>query len=125
MLKSLPNSITRLFVTSRPNNEDIFQTFGKASQITIAAPESDLRQYITDRIEERRDLVSRLTPELKEKITSIISARASGMYEFHCFCSRLIRPIHPVKISARRASDGQNLCNQNSQGNQIRSYLDA
>lgn len=125
VFKSLPNSITRLFVTSRPNNEDIFQTFSKASQITIAARESDLRQYITEKIEERRDLVNRLTPELKKKTTSTISARASGMYEFHCFCSRLVRPIHAVKLSARRTSDGQNLCNQISQGNQIRSYLDA
>lgn len=49
VLKSLPNSITRLFVTSRPNNENIFQTFGKASQITIAAPESDFAN--TSRIE--------------------------------------------------------------------------
>lgn len=54
-------------MTSRPNDENIFQSFGKASQITIAAPESDLRQYITERIEERRDLVNRLTPELKDR----------------------------------------------------------
>ena len=125
VLESLPNSITRLFVTSRPNNEDISQSFGKAPQITIAASELDLRQYITERMEEDRDFIKSLTPELKEKITSTVSAKASGMYVFHCFCSTRIRLILRVKVSPRRASDGQNLCSQNSQGNQIRSYLGA
>ena len=103
VLGSLPNSITRLFVTSRPNNEDISQSFGKAPQITIGASELDLRQYITERMEERRDFVKSLTPELREKITSTISAKASGMYVFHCFCSTRIRLILPVKVSPRRA----------------------
>ncbi len=81
ILESLPDARTRLFVTSRPNNEDISQTFRKASRITIAAPESDLRRYITERIEERKDFASKLTPDLKESITSTIPARASGMYD--------------------------------------------
>lgn len=76
----LSNTPTRLFVTSRPNNEDIFEAFDKASQITIAAPESDLRRYTIERIEERNNFVNRLTPELKESIISTISTAASGMY---------------------------------------------
>ena len=90
VLKSLPNVSTRLFVTSRPNNEDILQSFGKASQIAIIAPESDLRRYITERMEERGDFVDRLTPELKEKITFTVSAGASGMYDCSYCCSRRV-----------------------------------
>ena len=83
VLESLPNSLTRLFVTSRPNSEDIFEVFGRASQIAIAAPASDLRRYIQERMDERKEFVSRLrlTPELKDNITSSITAAASGMYD--------------------------------------------
>lgn len=88
VLEVLPNTSTRLFVTSRPNNEDIFHSFGRAPQITIAAPELDLHRYTIERIEERRDFLTKLTPELKEKITSTVSAAASGMYEFPYSYSR-------------------------------------
>lgn len=88
VLRSLPSISTRLFVTSRPNNEDIFQSFSKASQIDIIAHEWDLRRYIMERMEERGDFVDRLTPELKENITSTITAGASGMYDYSHRCSR-------------------------------------
>ena len=83
VLESLPSSLTRLFVTSRPNYEDISEIFDRASQITIAAPASDLRRYIQEMMDERKELVSRLrlTPELKDNITSSITAAASGMYD--------------------------------------------
>ena len=80
LLESLPNAPTRLFVTSRPNSEDISQSFHNASQIDIEAPESDIRGYIMERIDERRDSACPLAPELKEEIISTISTRASGMY---------------------------------------------
>ena len=79
VLEVLPNASTSSFVTSRPNKEDIFHTFGKASQIPIIAPDLDLRQYIRERLEARKDLVDKLTPELKEKIVSTVSTGASGM----------------------------------------------
>lgn len=79
VLEVLPNTSTRLFVTSRPNKEDIIHSFGKASQISITAPELDLRQYVRERLEARRDLVDILSPELKEKIVSTVSTRVSGM----------------------------------------------
>ena len=81
LLEALPHGSTRLFVTSRPNNEDIFQSFGKASRIVISASESDLRQCILERTDERKEIVNRLTPELREKIVNTISAGASGMYD--------------------------------------------
>ena len=79
ILQSLPDVLTRLFVTSRPNNEDIFRSFGAAPQVPIVATDLDLRAYIMESMEEKGD--SRLTPELKEEITSEICARASGMYD--------------------------------------------
>lgn len=79
LLEALPHGSTRLFVTSRPNNEDIFQYFGKAPKIVISASESDLRQCISERIDERKEIVNRLTPELREEIVNTISAGASGM----------------------------------------------
>lgn len=79
VLEVLPNTSTSLFVTSRPNKEDISHAFGKASQIPIKALDLDLRQYIREKMEARRDLVDRLSPELKEKIVSTVSTGASGM----------------------------------------------
>lgn len=81
LLETLPHGFTRLFVTSRPNNEDIVRTFGKVPIITISASESDLSQYISEKIDEieREEIVDRLTAELREDIVSSITARASGM----------------------------------------------
>ena len=83
VLEGLPRTSGRLFVTSRPNNEDISKIFGKESQITISATESDLRRYVTERITEQegRASIIRLKPELKENIISTVSTGASGMYE--------------------------------------------
>ena len=86
VLEILPRTSGRLFVTSRPNNEDISNTFGKESKVTIAASESDLRQYVTERIAEQAGSasVTRSNPELKENIISTVSVGASGMYEPSC-----------------------------------------
>ena len=86
VLEELPRTSGRLFVTSRPNNEDISNTFGKQSKITIAASELDLRQYVAERIaeEEFRTSATKFKPELKENIISSVSAGASGMYELPC-----------------------------------------
>ena len=86
VLEVLPDTSGRLFVTSRPNNEDISNTFGKQSRITIAAVEMDLRQYVAERIaeEERRTLATKFEPKLKDRIISDVSAGASGMYEPSC-----------------------------------------
>ena len=81
VLESLPYTSTRLFVTSRPNNEDIVQAFDKAKQIIITARMNDLREYILERMNERPDFLKALTPELKESIITTIPARASGMYD--------------------------------------------
>ena len=85
LLHALPHGSTRLFVTSRPNNEDIRQVFKKAAQIVIAAPSSDIQCFVLETMEERKDFVERLTPQLKDQIITTISARASGMYEIYSF----------------------------------------
>src|SRR5436190_6106950 len=80
LLQTLPQGSTRLFVTSRPYNEDIQCLFESALQITIAAPESDIRRFVTEKMEEKQEFMQRITPELKERIISTISDRASGMW---------------------------------------------
>lgn len=80
VLESLPYRSTRLFATSRPNSEDIVQTFGKANQIAITASVQDLRDYILERMNERPEFLKKLTPQLKERIMVTFSNGASGMY---------------------------------------------
>jgi hypothetical protein len=79
LLQSLPHGSTRLFVTSRPNHEDIYYTFTTASQITIAAPDSEIERFVTEKMEERKEFVERVTQDLKSQIISTICTRASGM----------------------------------------------
>ncbi|KAL6713765.1 hypothetical protein ACLMJK_008257 [Lecanora helva] len=80
LLQSLPQGAARLFVTSRPNNEDIYDAFSTVSQIVISAPVIDIKRFVTERMDEKRDFAKRLSPELKDQITSTISSRASGMF---------------------------------------------
>ena len=79
LLKSLPHGSTRLFVTSRPNNEDIYHVFTTAPQIQIVAPESELQRFVAEKMKERHEFMDRVTPALRDDIISTISARASGM----------------------------------------------
>ena len=80
MLEILAVSGTKIFVTSRPNNEDILQTLGDASQIPIVAHEKDVSDYIMQRLDVQRKRVKGLTPELKEEITLEVSKKVDGMY---------------------------------------------
>ena len=80
LLQSLPYGSTRLFVTSRPNHEDIYHVFDVASQITITAPEPEIKRFVTEKMEERKEFIERVTPELKNQIISTICTQASGMY---------------------------------------------
>ena len=53
LLESLPYGSTRLFVTSRPNHEDICHVFEKVSQIKITAPEPEIKRFVTEKMEEK------------------------------------------------------------------------
>ena len=79
LLKSLPYGSTRLFVTSRPNHEDIYHVFDKVSQIKITAPKPEIKRFVTEKMEERKEFIERVTPELENQIISTICAQASGM----------------------------------------------
>ena len=80
LLKSLPQGSARLFVTSRPNNEDIYKVFSDVPRIVISIPENEIRRFVTEKIEEKEDFMERVTPELKNTIISTISSQASGMF---------------------------------------------
>ena len=79
LLESLPYGSTRLFVTSRPNHEDIYHVFDKVSQIKITAPEPEIERFVTEKMEERKEFLERVTLELKKEIISTICTQASGM----------------------------------------------
>ena len=79
LLQSLPYGSTRLFVTSRPNHEDIYHVFKEVSQVTITAPKSEIKRFVTEKMEERKEFIERVTPDLKDQIISTICTQASGM----------------------------------------------
>ena len=79
LLESLPHGSTRLFVTSRPYNEDIRHVFLNVPHIPIAAPESDIQQFVQEQMSDRSGFIERTTPMLRDQITDTICSRASGM----------------------------------------------
>lgn len=79
LLESLPHGSTRLFVTSRLYNEDIRHVFTNVPQIPIAAPESDIQQFVQEQMSDRGGFIERTTPILRDQITDTICFRASGM----------------------------------------------
>ena len=79
LFQSLPYGSTRLFVTSRPNHEDIYHVFNKVSQVTIRAPEAEIKRFVTEKMEERKEFIERVMPDLRNQIVSTVCAQASGM----------------------------------------------
>ena len=79
LLESLAYGSTRLFVTSRPYNEDIRHIFLNAPRVPIAASESDIQQFVQEQMSDRRAFIERTTPILRDQITDTICSRASGM----------------------------------------------
>lgn len=79
LLKALPAGSTRLFVTSRPNHKDINNVFSPELQISISAPDSDIRQFVREKVERNDEFTRLITPDLEAEIIATISERASGM----------------------------------------------
>ena len=78
LLQSLPNKLTRLFVTSRSDKDDIYLIFFSAAQIVIAAPQSEIERLVKEKLEERVDFMEGMTPEKQGQIITTISV-ASAM----------------------------------------------
>ena len=68
----------RLFITSRPHPQDIKKAFSSASQITIEAHDSDLRKYLSNKIE-NSDAVDLIDEHFKIGIIKKIADRANKM----------------------------------------------
>ena len=79
VLKSLPMSKARLFVTSRPHPHDVEQHFGDALKLDIKASETDLKQYCYRMIEESPNASEIMSESLKQQVTDTIASRANGM----------------------------------------------
>lgn len=68
----------KLFITSRPHAQDIKTAFISASQIMIEAKDSDLRRYLSTKIE-NSDVVELIDEYFKIEIVNKVTDRANKM----------------------------------------------
>ena len=94
-LKNLEATSTRMFYTTRPGQKDIEKHLRGHPQIHVEASESDiiefLNQRIDERMEEEEELEELLTSKFREEIISTLVRRAHGMsagplYVRQAFC---------------------------------------
>lgn len=78
-LKALQKT-ARLFITSRPHPEDIRRALGDSPQITVEASDSDIRKYVTEKIDEDDIIEDIVDNALKEEIIKEIVNNAQGMF---------------------------------------------
>jgi len=78
-LQSLQKASVKIFVTSRPNHEDIRAQFDQVPQVEIVATGNDVKRYVKQKMISNPVFMKRITPELEKKIIDTITARASGM----------------------------------------------
>ncbi|KAK6531910.1 hypothetical protein TWF694_003073 [Orbilia ellipsospora] len=70
----------RLFVTSRSHPVDIRSAFENGPNIKIAASKSDIRDYITSRLDTDENLADLIQPKLRNEIVDHITNVAGGMF---------------------------------------------
>jgi hypothetical protein len=79
ILKGLEEASVRLFVTSRPNPEDIKVHFQEAPRIDIRATDKDIRLYEQERMNANETFRERIPEVHFGEIVEAITKRASGM----------------------------------------------
>jgi hypothetical protein len=81
MIQALLDTSVKIFITSRPNLEDIKIQFDHVPQVEIVATEGDIRRYLTGKVRANHVFFKRIssTPGLEDKILDTIAYRASGM----------------------------------------------
>lgn len=79
-IQVLQNASAQVFVTSRPNFEDIKMQFSEAPQVEIVATEEDISTYLKEKISNSL-FMTRISPfpGLEGEIVETITSRASGM----------------------------------------------
>ena len=79
IIEQLEQLRVRLFITSRPHADGIKRILDTYPQIVIEAQASDIAQYITQRIEEDKDLEDIMDTQLKDEIIIELCRGADGM----------------------------------------------
>lgn len=82
-LKDLMAANVKLFITSRPYAGEIMSLFTGYPQVVINASETDLRSYLIEKIDERREeskeMRDMVSDEFGETIISTLVTKAQGM----------------------------------------------
>ncbi|KAF3921062.1 Ankyrin-3 [Arthrobotrys entomopaga] len=78
-LERKQNSL-RIFVTSRSHPVDIRTAFESGPNIKITASKSDIRDYITSRLDNDENLADLIQPSLRNQIVDHITEVAGGMF---------------------------------------------
>ncbi len=79
LLKGLPITKIKLFVTSRPHPHDIKRYLEDALKIDVEASETDIKHYCSRMIEENPDATDLMSDSLKQQVTNTIASNAHGM----------------------------------------------
>ena len=79
LLKSLPASNTKIFITSRPHSHDIKQYFDDALKITVKASEADIKHYCSRMIDESVNATDLMDDSLKQQVIRSLASKADGM----------------------------------------------
>lgn len=70
----------KLLVTSRPHSDDLNESLAHASQVKLRAVESDIREYVQNKLETRKiKKILGKDEKLKEEIVTTIVEGAHGM----------------------------------------------
>jgi hypothetical protein len=80
-IRLLQNAPARVFVTSRPNFEDIKMQFSEVPQVEIVVTEEDIRTYLKEKIFGNSFFMTRICSlsGLQGEIVEMITSQASGM----------------------------------------------
>ncbi|KAJ6257088.1 Ankyrin-3 [Drechslerella dactyloides] len=70
----------KIFVTSRSHPADIRSAFENGPNIKITASKSDIRDYITSRLDNDENLADLIQPKLRNEIVDHITEVAGGMF---------------------------------------------
>jgi ankyrin repeat protein len=67
-------------ITSRPSPEDIRERLKNVAQVSVVAPDSDIRTYLEQRMASNQRFVARLSKSLFKEVVESITTRAAGMF---------------------------------------------
>jgi hypothetical protein len=78
-LNKLDGKTNRIFVTTRSYRSAIERSFRSVSLLSIEASDSDIKRYVSKKLQENSDMSALIDPPLEEMIVTRISNTAKGM----------------------------------------------